>query len=57
MKTEYLILGEETIGGVQVYRRLATTYDMELAQNIFDAIVAGEAYQKVLLVQVIDKEG
>ena len=49
---EYLILGEENVGGLAVYRKLATTDRQELAEEIFRAILAGDAYNRVLLVEV-----
>jgi len=52
----YWVLGEENVGGTPVLRKLATTDSPELAENIFDAIVAGDAYNKVFLVEV-KKEG
>lgn len=49
---EYWILGEENVAGSFVYRKLAASENEELARQIFDAIVAGDAYNRVVLVEV-----
>ena len=49
---EYWILGEENVAGSFVYRKLAVSESEELARQIFDAIVAGDAYNRVVLVEV-----
>jgi len=49
---EYWILGEENVGGALAYRKLAASENEELARQIFDAIVAGDAYNRVVLVEV-----
>ena len=49
---EYWVLGEENVGGLSVYRKLAVSEDRDLAEKVFSALVAGDAYTKVLLVKV-----
>ena len=49
---EYWVLGEENIGGLPVYRKLAVSEDENLARQIFSALVAGDAYARVILVEV-----
>ena len=53
---EYWILGEENVAGISVLRKLATSKNKQLADEIFDAIEAGDAYNKIYLVQVV-REG
>ena len=49
---EYWIVVEENVGGALAYRKLVATDDEEYARRVFDAIVAGDAYNRVILVEV-----
>ena len=51
----YLILGEENAGGFRGLRKLTSTDDLELAKGIFEALMAGETYEHIYLVKVIDE--
>jgi len=53
--SEYWVIGEERVGGIAMLRKLASAKKKELAKEILDAIVAGEAYDKVYLVEVLEK--
>lgn len=53
---EFWVLGEENLGGLPVYRKLAVSEDEGLARQVFNALVAGDAYAKVLLVEVKEVE-
>jgi len=54
--TEFWVLAKENISGVPVLRKLAVATRKDLATDIYTAIRDSGTYEKVFLVEVIEKE-
>jgi len=53
---EYWVAGYEVFGGSPILRVLAKVNNMEVAEQVFKAVVDGGAFERVLLLEVKKEE-